>query len=165
MIIPLFVGALWGNFDKNFVELCSQAQPLVIIFMLFAIGANTSVAMILQAGLSGVLLGVLALVIGVAYFFIYNLFLKKKTPLGAVLGTVAANSALTPGIVAAADPALSRCADMATAQCATASIITLLVAPFLVAYFDKWLKKRFSKEKFNPQPNMEEYGSSEATIA
>ncbi|MHC5249374.1 2-keto-3-deoxygluconate permease [Enterococcus sp. LJL90] len=165
MIIPLLVGAVWGNFDKNFRDLCSQAQPLIIIFMSFAIGANTSVSTILQAGLSGVLLGVLALVIGVGYFFIYNLFLKKKTPLGAVLGTVAANSALTPGIVVAADPSLAQYADMATAQCATASIITLLVAPFLVAYFDKWLKKRYSQDKLNPQPNMEEFVEPEPKTA
>lgn len=155
MIIPLLVGALWGNFDKSFRDLCSQAQPLVIIFMSFAIGANTSIGTILQAGFSGILLGIVALVLGVFYFFIYNVFLKKKTPLGAVLGTVAANSALTPGIVAAADPTLLPYADMATAQCATASIITLLVAPFLVTYFDKWLKKRYPKEKLNDQPNME----------
>lgn len=155
MIIPLLIGAFWGNFDKSFRDLCAQAQPLVIIFMSFAIGANTSVGTILQAGFSGILLGALALVLGIAYFFIYNLLLKKKTPLGAVLGTVAANSALTPGIVAAADPSLAKYADMATAQCATASIITLLIAPFLVAYFDKWLKKHYSKEKLNDQPNME----------
>lgn len=59
--------------------------------------------------------------------------------------------------MAAADPTLAQYADMATAQCATASIITLLVAPFLVAYFDKWLKKHYGPEKINPQPNMEEF--------
>lgn len=162
MILPLLVGAIWGNFDKNFRELCSQAQPLVIIFMSFAIGANTSVSTILQAGLSGILLGFLALLVGIGYFFVYNLLLKKKTPLGAVLGTVAANSALTPGIVAAADPSLAKYADIATAQCATASIITLLIAPFIVAYFDKWLKKHYAKDRLNEQPNMEEFADAQA---
>jgi hypothetical protein len=30
------------------------------------------------------------------FYFIYNLFLKKKSALGAALGTTAASSALTP---------------------------------------------------------------------
>ncbi|GAA3014263.1 2-keto-3-deoxygluconate permease [Tetragenococcus solitarius] len=151
MLIPLLIGAVWGNFDSNFRELCNKANPFVIIFMSFSIGAGSSLSTIVTAGMQGIILSVIALVLGVVYFFLYNLFLKKKTPLGVLLGTVAANSALTPAIVAAADPSLAPFADSATAQAATASIITMIVVPFMLSYFDKWLKKRVTPEKINTQ--------------
>ena len=45
-------------------------------------------------------------------------------------------------MVAQADPSLAMYVDAATAQLATASIITMITAPILVAWFDKRLKKR-----------------------
>ncbi len=94
------------------------------------------------AGLSGILLGIISALTGIVFYFIYNLFLKKKSALGAALGTTAASSALTPAMVAQADPSLAMYVDAATAQLATASIITMITAPILVAWFDKRLKKR-----------------------
>lgn len=142
MLIPLLIGMLWGNLDERFKQLCAAAQPLIIIIMSFAIGANSSINTVFTAGLSGILLGIISAVTGIVFYFIYNLFLKKKTALGAALGTTAASSALTPAMVAQADPSLAMYVDAATAQLATASIITMITAPVLVAWFDKRLKKR-----------------------
>lgn len=62
--------------------------------------------------------------------------------MGAAIGTTALNSAMTPAAVAEADPSMAQYVDMATAQCATASIITLFLAPFITAFFDKYMQKR-----------------------
>ncbi|NIF22246.1 2-keto-3-deoxygluconate permease [Candidatus Pantoea multigeneris] len=148
MLVPLVIGMLWGNLDERFKSLCSAAQPLVIILMSFAIGANSSINTVFTAGLSGVVLGLISAATGVLFYFIYNLFLKKKTALGAALGTTAANSALTPAMVAQADPSLASYVDAATAQLATASIITMLLAPLLVGWFDKRLRAKA------PQPEI-----------
>lgn len=142
MLIPLLAGMLWGNVDSRFKQLCTAAQPLIIIIMSFAIGANSSINTLFTAGLSGILLGVISALTGILFFFLYNLFLKHKTALGAALGTTAASSALTPVMVAQADPTLAVYVDAATAQLATASIVTMISAPILVAWFDKQLKKR-----------------------
>ncbi|HBQ6766840.1 2-keto-3-deoxygluconate permease [Klebsiella pneumoniae] len=142
MLIPLLIGMLWGNLDERFKQLCAAAQPLVIIIMSFAIGANSSINTVFTAGLSGILLGIISALTGIVFYFIYNLFLKKKSALGAALGTTAASSALTPAMVAQADHSLAMYVDAATAQLATASIITMITAPILVAWFDKRLKKR-----------------------
>lgn len=61
--------------------------------------------------------------------------------MGAAIGTTALNSAMTPAAVAEADPSMAQYTDMATAQCATASIITLFLCPFIVAFFDKMMRK------------------------
>ncbi|WP_321408193.1 2-keto-3-deoxygluconate permease [Tolumonas auensis] len=145
MIIPLLIGIIWGNVDEKFKQLCASAQPLVIIIMSFAIGANSSINTVFTAGLSGIVLGLISASTGLVFYFIYNFFLKQKTALGAALGTTAASSALTPAMVAQADPSLAMYVESATAQLATASIITMLTAPILVAYFDKKIKSRNEK--------------------
>ncbi|MBF7029898.1 2-keto-3-deoxygluconate permease [Staphylococcus kloosii] len=154
MLIPLLIGALWGNFDAKFRELCDKSTPFVILFMSFSIGAKSDLSTIVTAGMQGIVLSFIALALGVVCFFLYNLFLKKKTPLGILLGTVAANSALTPSIVAEADPSLKAFVSSATAQAATASIITMILVPFMLTFADNWLKSRVHKEKLNGQPNL-----------
>ena len=73
MLIPLLIGMLWGNLDERFKQLCA-AQPLVIIIMSFAIGANSSINTVFTAGLSGILLGIISALTGIVFYFIYNLF-------------------------------------------------------------------------------------------
>lgn len=139
-VIPILIGVIWGNLDPDFRSLCSKAQPLIVIFQSFAIGASSSLTTLVTAGVSGILLGFISILLGIIIQFLYNLLLKKKSPLGVAMGTVAANSALTPSVIAAADPSLAPYVPVAAAQCATASIVTMLIAPFLVAFFDKRIK-------------------------
>lgn len=151
VLIPILIGVLWGNLDRNFKDLCSKSQALVVIFMSFSIGASSSLKTILDAGISGILLGIVSLALGIIIQVVYNLFLKKKSPLGVAMGTVAANSALTPAVIAAADSSLSPFVALASAQCATASIVTMIVAPFLVAYYDKNIKKKYHYDRMDLQ--------------
>ncbi|WES88022.1 2-keto-3-deoxygluconate permease [Dickeya fangzhongdai] len=158
MLVPLLVGMMWGNIDQKFKQLCAASQPLIIIIMSFAIGANSSMSTVFSAGLSGILLGGISALTAIVFYFLYNLFLKKKTALGAALGTTAASSALTPAMVAQADPTLQAFVDAATAQLATASIITMLTAPVLVAWFDKRLRKN-DADAMAPQPTAQSFSS------
>lgn len=141
MMIPILIGVIWGNLDGNFRSLCLKSQPFVIIFQSFAIGANSSLHTLWDAGFSGILLGFLSLALGLIIQFVYNLFLKKKSPLGVSMGAVAANSALTPSVIAAADPAFQSMVPVASAQCATASVVTMILCPFLVSFFHKRILK------------------------
>lgn len=61
--------------------------------------------------------------------------------MGASIGTTALNSAMTPAEVAEADPTLAPYMESSTAQCTTASIITLFICPFIVAFFDNFMRK------------------------
>lgn len=82
MIIPLLIGIIWGNVDEKFKQLCASAQPLVIIIMSFAIGANSSINTVFTAGLSGIVLGLISASTGLVFYFIYNFFLKQKNSVG-----------------------------------------------------------------------------------
>lgn len=112
--------------------------------MTISIGSKTDVKTIITAGASGIILGLVSALTAVLLFFLFNLLLPKKerNAMGAAVGTTALNSAMTPAAVAEADPTMASYTDMATAQCATASIITLFVCPFIVAFFDSMMRKK-----------------------
>lgn len=143
-IVPLLIGFVWGNLDSGFKKTCAGAQPIVTFFMTIAIGSSTNVKTILTAGSSGIILGLLSTVLGLAFYYLFNLFLKKenRNAMGAAIGTTALNAAMTPAAIAAADPSFAGVVDMATAQIATASIITLFLCPFLVAYLNNRMMKK-----------------------
>ncbi len=142
-LVPLLIGFVWGNVDSGFRKACATAQPIVTFFMTISIGSKTDIKTIITAGASGIVLGLVSAATAVIFFFVFNLILPKKerNAMGAAIGTTALNSAMTPAAVAEADPTMEQYVDMATAQCATASIITLFLCPFIVAFFDNYMRK------------------------
>lgn len=143
-LVPLLIGFIWGNLDAGFRKACATAQPIVTFFMTISIGAKTDIKTIITAGAAGIILGLISAALAVVFFFIFNLLLprKERNAMGAAIGITALNSAMTPAAVAEADPSMAQYTDMATAQCATASIVTLFLCPFIVAFFDKLMQKR-----------------------
>lgn len=151
-LVPILIGFIWGNLDKGFRKSCAAAQPIVTFFMTISIGSKTDVKTIITAGASGIVLGLISAATAVIFFYVFNLLLPKKerNAMGAAIGTTALNSAMTPAAVAEADPTMAQYVDMATAQCATASIITLFLCPFIVAFFDKRMRKK-QKGIYSPE--------------
>lgn len=143
-LIPILIGFAWGNIDKGFRKACSSAQPIITFFMTISIGSKTDVRTIITAGAAGIILGMISVSTAVFFFYLFNLMLPKKerNAMGAAIGTTALNSAMTPAAVAEADPSMAKYTEMATAQCATASIITLFLCPFIVAFFDNSMRKK-----------------------
>ncbi len=151
-LVPLLIGFIWGNVDGGFRKACATAQPIVTFFMTISIGSKTDIKTIITAGASGIVLGLVSAATAVIFFFVFNLILPKKerNAMGAAIGTTALNSAMTPAAVAEADPTMEQYVDMATAQCATASIITLFLCPFIVAFFDNYMRKH-KKGIYSPE--------------
>lgn len=151
-LVPILIGFIWGNFDVGFRKACSAAQPIVTFFMTISIGSKTDIKTIITAGASGIILGLISAATAVIFFFVFNLLLPKKerNAMGAAVGTTALNSSMTPAAVAEADPTMAQYVDMATAQCATASIITLFLCPFIVAFFDNMMRK-YKKGIYSPE--------------
>lgn len=151
-LVPLLIGFIWGNVDAGFRKACATAQPIVTFFMTISIGSKTDIKTIITAGASGIVLGLVSAATAVIFFFVFDLILPKKerNAMGAAIGTTALNSAMTPAAVAEADPTMEQYVDMATAQCATASIITLFLCPFIVAFFDNYMRKH-KKGIYSPE--------------
>lgn len=138
VLVPILVGFILGNLDEDIRKLLAQGQTLLIPFFAFPLGAELNFRTIIKAGLPGLLLGVMVVIItGLGGYFSTILFGGKKKAVGAAIGTTAGNAVGTPAALTLADPSLQPYIATATAQLATAVIVTAILCPLLVSYLDK----------------------------
>ena len=147
VIVPIIVGMILGNLDEKFREFLKPGMLIAIFLFSFPLGAGLSFKTLLEAGLPGVLLGLMTLLItGVPSYFLYKWLVPKKhrrtAAVGAGIGTSAGNSIATPAAIALIDPTWAPFAEKATVQVAASIIVTALLVPFLVDFFYKWELKR-----------------------
>ncbi|CAG7636950.1 2-keto-3-deoxygluconate permease [Paenibacillus solanacearum] len=136
-ILPLVVGMILGNLDKEMREFLSKAVPVLVPFFAFALGAGLNLQNVWKAGLLGVLLGISVVVItGIAL-----LFMDKLTGGNGVAGLSAAstagNAAGVPAAVAAANAAYAPVVPTATALVASCVIVTAILVPIVTAWWAK----------------------------
>lgn len=137
VLIPILVGFILGNLDEDMRKFLANGQTLLIPFFAFPLGAALDFRTIIKAGLPGLVLGVIVVVVtGFGGYLSTALFGKKKA-VGAAIGTTAGNAVGTPAALALADPALQPLVASSTAQIAAAVIVTAILCPLLVSYLDK----------------------------
>jgi len=138
-IIPVVVGCVLGNLDDDIRKFCEPGATLLIPFFAFPLGAGLNVLNLLNAGLSGVLLGLGCLfVTGLGGFAAYRLLRIRHPEVGAAIGATAGNAAATPLAVAAVDSSLLAVAETATAQITAAIIVTAIGCPILVSFLHRY---------------------------
>lgn len=142
VIVPILVGMILGNLDEKFRDFLKPGMFIAIFLFAFPLGAGLSFKTLLQAGLPGVLLGVMTLLItGVPSYYLYKWLVPRKSrktaAVGAAIGTSAGNSIATPAAIALIDPSWAPFAAQATIQVAASIMITALLVPFLVDFFYK----------------------------
>ena len=152
VLLPLMIGILWGSFDSDFREICKKTHVFVMFFLMFPITANITMHSFVQAGIAGLLLGVLSTLLGFVFFFLFNLFLPKKerNAMGAAIGTTAGNAAITPQAVAAVDPAYAAGVELSTSMIISAGMVTFLCCPIVTAICDRYMRKH-KKGIYSPE--------------
>lgn len=147
ILIPLILGFILGNLDADIRAFLRPGQKLTIPFFAFPIGAGMHIETLIKAGLSGVILGILTMVITglLGYLIMNKIFARRGPPIlsGAFIGTTAGNAVATPAAMALIDPTWGPYAQMATAQVAASVIITALCMPLIVS----WLNKRHQNKR------------------
>jgi len=133
-ILPLAVGMLLGNLDREMRAFLSRAIPVLIPFFAFALGAGLDLSKVWQAGLLGIGMGVgVVIVTGIPLFFA-----DRATGGTGVAGVAAAstagNAAAVPAIVAAANPAYAPAAAPATILVAACVVVTAILVPLVTAW-------------------------------
>lgn len=130
-IIPLILGIVLGNLDKDFVGLFDKAIVVLLPLLGWKIGQGMNLIEGLQSGVSGILLAVLFYVfMSLLVVLDKNGFKNDGIP-ALSMNSVAGVSASFPIIVAQATPGLAPYVVDATAQVLTASIITVVITPIL----------------------------------
>lgn len=140
-ILPLMVGMIIGNLDREMRDFLSKAIPVMIPFFAFALGAGLDLSKVWQAGLLGLAMGVAVVVVtGVPLFFADRLTGGTGVA-GVAAASTAGNAAAVPAIVAAANPAYAEAAGPATILVAACVVVTAILVPVATA----WTAKVFGR--------------------
>jgi 2-keto-3-deoxygluconate permease len=134
-ILPLAVGMILGNLDRELREFLSRAVPVMIPFFAFALGASIDLASVWRAGLLGLGLGVFVVVVTGIVLFIADRLTGGNGTAGLAAASTAGNAAAVPAIVAAANPAYKPAADSGTILVATAVVVTAILVPVVTAFW------------------------------
>lgn len=141
-VIPLLVGIILGNLDPKMRKCLSDGGEVTIMVLGFALGANMSLQQVARGGVSGVVLGLITVIIG----GVFNIFFDKLTGgsgiAGAAISSVGGNAVATPAALAAVDKSLAATAAIATPQVAAAVVVTAILCPFMT----NWISKHTGKE-------------------
>ena len=153
VIVPILIGMLLGNLDDEMKDFLTSGGPILIPFFAFALGAGINLTVLIEAGLAGILLGVVVTVIG-GFFNIYVDKLSGGTGVaGAAASSTAGNAVATPAAIALADPSLATIAHSAVPLIAASVITTVILTPILTSYVVKRnLKKGISKTDNSKEP-------------
>lgn len=144
-IIPIVVGMVLGNLDKDFREFVAPIGSIMLPFMGFTLGAAINIKNIFYGGVQGIVLGVLTLFVGGAFMVFCERFIGKRPGYAAcALATTAGNAVAVPAAVALVDPAWEPYVAAATTQVAASVVFTAILVPFIAA----WWAKKFGCPKY-----------------
>lgn len=152
-ILPLALGMLLGNLDRDMRDFLAKAVPVMIPFFALALGASLDLHNVWQAGLLGLGMGVAVVVLtGIPLFFADRLTGGTGVA-GVAAATTAGNAAAVPALIAAANPVYAEAAKSATILVAACVVVTAILAPLLTAAVAKRVQQR--NPVVTPEPEIE----------
>lgn len=157
-ILPLALGMLLGNLDRDMRDFLAKAVPVMIPFFALALGASLDLHNVWQAGLLGLGMGVAVVVLtGIPLFFADRLTGGTGVA-GVAAATTAGNAAAVPALIAAANPVYAEAAKSATILVAACVVVTAILAPLLTAAVAKRVQQRNPVviPESDPQPQKQE---------
>jgi len=144
VILPLVVGVILGNLDSDMRTFLTKAGMVMIPFFAFGLGCGINLQTIYLAGFSGILLGLLTVIVCGFFTILTDKATGGTGVAGAANSSTAGNAVATPAAVAMVDPSLASTAALATPQVAAAVITTALLVPLLTAYVAKRNKRKLA---------------------
>jgi 2-keto-3-deoxygluconate permease len=133
-ILPLVVGMIVGNLDREMRAFLSRAVPVMIPFFAFALGAGLDLSKVWQAGLLGLGMGVAVVIVTGIPLFLADRMTGGNGVAGLAAASTAGNAAAVPAIVAAANPAYADAARPATILVAACVVVTAILTPLVTAW-------------------------------
>lgn len=137
-VLPLMVGMLIGNLDREMRAFLVKAVPVLIPFFAFALGAGLDLSAVWKAGVLGLAFGVAVVIVTGIPLFLADRAIGGTGAAGVAAASTAGNAAAVPAIIAAANPAYAAAAPPATALVAASVVVTALLAPLATAFVVRW---------------------------
>ncbi len=147
-ILPLLVGMILGNLDREMRDFLGRAVPVMIPFFAFALGTGLDLTKIWQAGLLGLGLGVAVVVVTGIPLFLADRLTGGTGVAGVAASSTAGNAAAVPAIIAAANPAYADAAAPATVLVAATVVVTAILTPLATA----WTARHFGERTEETPP-------------
>jgi 2-keto-3-deoxygluconate permease len=132
-ILPLALGMLLGNLDREMRDFLGRAVPVMIPFFALALGAGLDLHKVWQAGLLGIGLGLAVVVVTGIPLYWADRLTGGTGVAGAAAANTAGNAAAVPALIAAANPVYEEAAKSATLLVAACVVVTAIVSPMLTA--------------------------------
>lgn len=134
-VLPLIVGMILGNLDKDLREFFGRAVPVLIPFFAFALGTTLDLGKVWTAGLLGIGLGLFVVVFSGIVLILSDKLTGGNGVAGIAAASTAGNAAAVPAIVAAANPVYADAAQPATALVAASVVVTAIAVPLATAWW------------------------------
>ena len=134
-ILPLGIGILLGNLDRDVRNFLGRATPVMIPFFAFALGTTLNLHQVWKAGLLGLLLGLGVVIVSGLVLILTDRATGGNGTAGIAAATTAGNAAAVPMLVASANHVYAAAAGPATVLIASSVIVSSLVTPVLTAWW------------------------------
>jgi len=144
-ILPLAIGMVLGNVDRELREFFGRAVPVMIPFFAFALGAGIDLRTVFKAGLLGLFLGAFVFVVTGVFLVVADRLTGGNGTAGLAAASTAGNAAAVPAIVAAANPAYGPAAKTATVLVATSVVVTAILVPIFTAWWSRRMTRRAAR--------------------
>lgn len=142
VIIPIIVGMVLGNLDRDMRDFLTKSGGIMIPFMAIAMGTRLDFYMLVTAGPMGIVLGLITVVIGGALNVFADRISGGTGVAGMACSSTAGNAVGVPLAIAAVDPNLAEAAALATPYVAASMITSAILTPILTT----WLYKQNLKK-------------------
>jgi 2-keto-3-deoxygluconate permease len=142
VIAPITAGAVLGNLDEDLRDFFGSHEPIIVPFMAFTLGQTINLSAVVTAGLPGIVLGFVVLVVTGTCCILADLLLGGSGIAGAAASSTAGNSAAVPKAVAMADPSYAAIAPIATVQVTASVIVTAILTPILTSFVYNRVKRQ-----------------------
>lgn len=138
-LIPVIVGMVLGNLDKEFQKFLAPAGGILIPFVGLTLGAGIDLSAILRGGLPGIILGLITCFIGGSFIVLCDRKITGRPGYaGWAAATTAGNAVAVPAIIGMLDPHWAPYVGVATAQVAASTVFTAIMVPIVTGW---WVKK------------------------
>jgi 2-keto-3-deoxygluconate permease len=147
VVLPLLIGVVLGNLDEELRKFLLAGGMVLIPFFAFALGAGLNFKTIIDAGLPGILLGVITTFLGGIFNILADRAAGGSGIAGAAASSTAGNAVATPAAIALVDPSITSLVPAATSQIAAAVVTTIVLTPVLTQFIAKRVKRKNTKRK------------------
>lgn len=143
-LAPFVAGMIVGNLDNKVAAILAPGTPIMLIFMGFCFGSAVNLFTAAKAGLTGILIGIIYLVVTIPIvLFVDKNVLGRPGYASVAYSSVAGISVSVPAIISSILPEYKPYMEIATAQTALAMIVTCIAAPIIT----KWIVKKYGCAK------------------